>query len=70
MNSDLKAEPDESKCLNMSNSSNIIESIKVVFFFFSFTKRLHTHEKHKNTHKQTKTKKAVLNALKKHLRGK
>ena len=70
MNSDLKAEPGVSKCLNMSNSSNIIERIKVVFFFFSFTKRLHTHEKHKNAHQRTKTKKAVLNALKKHLRGK
>ena len=30
-------------------------------------KRLHTHKKHKNAYKQTKTKKAVLDALKKHL---
>ena len=31
-------------------------------------KRFHTRWKHKNIHKRTKTKKAVLNALKKHLR--
>ena len=37
--------------------------------FYFFTKRFHTHKKHKNAYKRTKTKKAVLNALKKHLRG-
>ena len=31
---------------------------------------LNTHWKHKNVHKRTKTKKAVLNAFKNHLRGK
>ena len=38
--------------------------------FIFFTKRFYTHKKHKNAHKRTKTKKVVLNALKKHLRGK
>ena len=33
-------------------------------------KGFHTHRKHKNAHKRTKTKKAALNELKKHLRGK
>ena len=50
-------------------SSSIIGGIKVVFFSFFFTKRFHLRKKHKNALKQTKTKKAVLNALKKHLRG-
>ena len=45
-------------------SSNINEGIGVIFFFFA--ERFHTH---KNAHKRTKAKKAVLNALKKHLRG-
>ena len=37
--------------------------------FYVFTKKFDTHEKHKNAYKWTKTKKAALNALKKHLRG-
>ena len=37
--------------------------------FYFFTRRFNTHEKLKNARKRTKTKKAVLNALQKHLRG-
>ena len=49
MNSDLKAEPGVSKCLNMSNSSNIIESIKVVCFFF-LSRKDFTRTKSTKTH--------------------
>ena len=59
---------DEEAFVNAIISSNINEGIKAILFFQ--TKRFHTHEKHRNSYKRTKTKKAVLNALKKtHLRG-
>ena len=55
--------------LSTFSSSNVIGGIKAVLFICFFTKRFHTHKKHKNAHKQTKTKKTVLNMLKKHLKG-
>ena len=48
-------------------SSNTNEGIRAVLFLLrkDFTRT----KKRKNSHKRTKTKRAVLNALKKHLRG-
>ena len=39
----------------LNTSSNIIGDIKAVLLFF-FTKRFHTHKKHKNAHKQNNKK--------------
>ena len=50
----------------IGHSSNLNEGIRVVLFLL---RKDYTHKKRKNAHKQTKPKKAVLNALKKHLRG-
>ena len=41
-----------------SNINGFIRAISSLFILFK--KRVHTQKKHKNTHKQTKTKKAVL----------
>ena len=43
-------------------SSIVNYDIRVFLTFFA--KRLHAHKKRKSAHKRTKTKKAVLNALK------
>ena len=42
-------------------SSNVNEVIRAVltFLFIFFTKRFHTHKKHKNAYKQTKAKKTA-----------
>ena len=65
-------------CLNLrkrtvrisDNSSNVNEVIRAVLNFFFFTKRFHTHKKHKTDISEQKQKRQRLYAHKKHRRDK